>query len=176
MEQLMAHIGQRALADAKVPEQQALVNAQEDTGGQMPGFGHEVAPLAPDTASSIHALAAEIQQSMSGGQQQKKPEAAEKVTKGKAACTPKKAPMKRPAAASLPLPKAQKNFKSLPFPGKPRKATEPMEANGYRIYTDLNNQQWRIKKQGERNDKAVSYKQDAEEAWAKVNSFLKTCK
>ena len=60
-----------------------------------------------------------------------------------------------------------------PFPGVPKSHKEPVTFKAFKIYTDLKNSSWRVKKIGERRDVGCSWKTDPEAGWSKV---LKTIK
>lgn len=133
---------------------------------------------------SIHKLAAQIQNDIAPAEQkdiapETKVKKAPVTTKAKKASTPKQPctpSLKRPAAAAEHLQNAPKKLKAPAFPGKPKKQTDPLLVNGYQVYTDLTKQAWRIKAVGERNDKGISWKADAKEAWNDVCNYLKRSK
>ena len=52
----------------------------------------------------------------------------------------------------------------IPFPGVPKKACPPMDYKDFRIYMDTTMQAWRVKKVGERKDKAASWKNNPQDA------------
>ena len=60
-----------------------------------------------------------------------------------------------------------------PFPGVPKSHKEPMTFKAFRIYTDLKNSSWRVKKIGERRDVGCSWKTDPEAGWSKVLRTIK---
>ena len=89
---------------------------------------------------------------------------------------------KRPAAREpsplvkkgrLSKPTCDSNGLTIKFPGVPKKACPPIEYKRFKIYTDLTMQAWRVKKIGERKDKAASWKANPQEAWKKVLGLLK---
>ena len=94
----------------------------------------------------------------------------------------KKIIKKRPAASDhteqpskkhISKPTRDSNGLTIPFPGVPKKACPPIAYKSFRIYTDLKTQAWRVKKVGERKDKAASWNANPQEAWNKVLGFLK---
>ena len=58
------------------------------------------------------------------------------------------------------------------FPGVPKKKVGPMQLECMAIYTDITSQKWRVKRYGERNDKAFSFKSDAEGNWHKLRVYV----
>ena len=94
----------------------------------------------------------------------------------------KKIIKKRPAASDhteqpskkhISKPTRDSNGFTIPFPGVPKKACPPIAYKSFRIYTDLTMKAWRVKKVGERKDKAASWNANPQEAWNKVLGFLK---
>ena len=89
---------------------------------------------------------------------------------------------KRPAAREpsplvkkgrISKPTRDSNGLTIKFPGVPKKACPPIEYKRFKIYTDITMQAWRVKKIGERKDKAASWKANPQEAWKKVLGLLK---
>ena len=58
------------------------------------------------------------------------------------------------------------------FPGVPKKKVGPMQLECMAIYTDINSEKWRVKRHGERKDKAFSFKSDAAENWDKLRVYV----
>ena len=71
---------------------------------------------------------------------------------------------------------SEKNNKSnelLKFPGAPTKKVDAISYQDVRVYTDLAQCKWRVKKVGVKTDRGVSWKLDARKAWKKVNEILR---
>ena len=60
----------------------------------------------------------------------------------------------------------------LVFPGVPKKKVGPMQLERMVIYTDINQQKWRVKRHGEKKDKAFSFKSDAAENWNRLRVYV----
>ena len=84
-----------------------------------------------------------------------------------------KGALAKPKAASKPGTSKKKLVAGMKFPGKPLKPADPIIVGKYKLYTDINMQAWRVKKIGERVDKACSWKVDPAAAWEKVLKILK---
>ena len=80
---------------------------------------------------------------------------------------------KTKAAGKDPSPKTKKDFdlKQLRFPGTGQK--DPQHFGQWTVYTCPNSSNWRLKKQGDKKDKAFSWKQDARAAWSRLVEHLK---
>ena len=48
----------------------------------------------------------------------------------------------------------------------------PMQLERMAIYTDISSQRWRVKRHGERQDKAFSFKSDAAENWNRLRVYV----
>ena len=61
----------------------------------------------------------------------------------------------------------------VPWPGKPTANTEPISWGDFRIYTDMKMRAYRVKRCGERTDRARSFKMKKPmEAWKEVLDLL----
>ena len=78
---------------------------------------------------------------------------------------PKSKCSKKAVAAGTPRKRGRCDLK---FPGVPKKHVPPMTWNSIKIYSDLNQNKWRIKPLGERRDRGVCWKGDAKQAWVQV--------
>ena len=81
--------------------------------------------------------------------------------------TPAKKTNKQPTASKTPA------GKHLAYPGVPKERANPVHVNGMVIYTDMNAQKWRVKRCDERKDKALSFKSEAPENWAKLCKYVR---
>ena len=85
-------------------------------------------------------------------------------------------PAKRKRAVStLQTPAAQPaKPKCEPCPKMPsRQKQAPIEYNGYRIYSDVTNSKWRVKKLGERSDKAFSWIKEPQKQWTALLQHIR---
>ena len=65
-----------------------------------------------------------------------------------------------PAAKAAPKSSSKKRGKpliTLKFQGVPKKEMAAFSLGDFRVYTDINRKVWRLKKNGERNDKAFAF-------------------
>ena len=60
-----------------------------------------------------------------------------------------------------------KNWLS-PYPGQPSKAVPPVHVKDFALYTDMRMRAWRLKRHGEKRDKAFSFRKDPKDAWNKL--------
>ena len=85
----------------------------------------------------------------------------------------KKTRSQRPASKKTPARKPITMENDGPaFPGVPTKKVGPMQLERMAIYTDMNTQKWRVKRHGERKDKAFSFKSVAAGNWDKLRVYV----
>ena len=102
-----------------------------------------------------------------------KRKAADVDTKAKKHAAPKAKSGKRKAAdAALNTneswsPNTHENWLSR-YPGQPSKAVLPVHVKDFSLYTDMKMRAWRLKRHGERRDKACSFRKDPMGAWNKL--------
>ena len=73
-----------------------------------------------------------------------------------------------PAAKVLAMKAKGGGKDALKYPGVPKKPAGPKHHGQMVIYTDLKNQKWRVRREGERQDKAFSWKLDAKASWTRL--------
>jgi len=59
----------------------------------------------------------------------------------------------------------------LKYPGIPKAAKDAVTVGDFRLMTDVQRQQWRLRKIGERPDKAFSWKVDGSESWKRMAEY-----
>ena len=65
------------------------------------------------------------------------------------------------------------NNKGAPlYPGQPKMAVPPVYVKDFALYTDIRMQKWRLKRHGEKRDKAFSYRKDPKTAWDNLLQFI----
>ena len=100
-----------------------------------------------------------------------KEKAAEAAPKAKKRAAPKAQSCKRKAADAAP----KTNANGLPpYPGQPKKAVRPVHVKDFALYTDMRMRAWRLKRHGERRDKAFSFRKDPKGAWNKLWKVIRT--
>ena len=62
----------------------------------------------------------------------------------------------------------------LKYPGIPKAAKDAVTVGDFRLMTDVKRQQWRLRKIGERPDKAFSWKVDGSESWKRMGEYWQT--
>ena len=62
---------------------------------------------------------------------------------------------------------------ALTFPGVPTKPRERLVVGKYYVYTDVKSKGWRVKEQGQRQEKKFSWKVDPVDAWARLRKHVK---
>ena len=84
----------------------------------------------------------------------------------------KKTRSQRPASKKTPARKPITKNDGPAFPGVPKKKVGPMQLERMVIYTDINQQKWRVKRHGEKKDKAFSFKSAAAENWDRLRVYV----
>ena len=74
---------------------------------------------------------------------------------------------------SLPAPKTNANMLP-PYPGQPKKRVPPVHVKDFALYTDMRMRAWRLKRHGEKRDKAFGFRKDPEDAWNKLRKVIRT--
>ena len=84
-----------------------------------------------------------------------------------------KAAQTAPKAKKCAAPKTNANMLP-PYPGQPKKRVPPVHVKDFALYTDMRMRAWRLKRHGEKRDKAFSFRKDPKDAWNKLCKVIRT--
>jgi len=168
----------------------ALADAPADHGNEVEAAGHgDSEPAASPKPKASKGLGGKVKMSIdemaaSFARKLKKDIVEKEKQPGSVCKRPAAAPsgtvMKKCTPAAAPSGTVMKKTKvgrrawPLKYPGIPKAAKDAVTVGDFRLMTDVKRQQWRLRKIGERPDKAFSWKVDGSESWKRMGEYWQT--